>query len=469
MAHWLDRRDPHNIGNMDWLRRPGRRGTLALVLPQALALALSFAACGGGDFPSDRTWESAHFVYKTRAAEADACPDILVALEEHFAVMQATLGFSWPAGQKVTYHKFVDQADLRANSDCGAAVGCVDGTSVQTATAFDGHELVHAYLAPTGFPPWMLLEGTAVALACQLPAYPRPTLSWRQAFGADRMGGDLRGAGAWLAGFLLRSRPVASFLGLYGGTGHPASAEAFAGRFEEIYGASLDDSWTMVTALDQPPVICPWECSRPSIPLDGSTPVSPVMGCGMGSGQTFELTEEAEVVATLTGRAAFGLGGCGDGSLPPTSFWTSSDGGTSFGVYRLAAGRYFLGGPAQGATLTLARFPAETWVRSTCALTSSPPPWMNLVGGLYLALPRGTWHVPMSWQTERMVLVYPSLTAAAPAVLVCPGCDPTAAACQPASTAAPFASSLVGASILHVTSTPAAGGSDLSQVTVSGR
>ena len=201
---------------------------------RALAASVLLASCGDKSLP-DVVWESEHFVYKTRTSEQAACPDVLTGLEEHFDVMQGALGFSWPAGEKITYLKFLDGEDLAENSDCpGGALGCIDDLSVQTPFPFDAHELVHAYLWPTGYPPWMLLEGAAVALSCQLGAYPPPSLSWRDAYASDRQGGALRGAGGWLSGFALRHRPVGNFLELYSRAGHDISPDAFAALFEEI-------------------------------------------------------------------------------------------------------------------------------------------------------------------------------------------------------------------------------------------
>jgi hypothetical protein len=446
-------------------RRSNQRLRSATRILQLMAAA-SLAGCGGGpNLPGDRTWESDQFVYKTRTGETNACPDAPTILQEHFSVMQQALGFSWPAGTKVTYYKFIDDDDLRKNSECGDAVGCTNGTAVETASTIDGHELVHAYLWPTGFPPWLLVEGAAVALSCQMAAYPRPTVSWQEAFQADRMGGGLRGPGSWLTGFLLRSRPVPSFLQLYGRAPHGASPAAFAVLFEEIYGESLDDVWAQVTALEQPPVICPWECSRPAVPVDGLEAIAPTRVCGTGLGQTFVLDSESELVASVSGSGGFGIGGCGDGSTPPPSFWFA-DGGASFGHYVLRAGTYFFVPPADGATLTMTARSGGTWVTSACTAPVTPPPWADLEGSLHLAIPRGTWRLALSWTTARLVTAYPPFASSAPDAVICPSCDSPPTVCAPASADQPFAESYAGTRFLQLDFAPPPGGPEFAAFTI---
>jgi len=167
---------------------------LAPALLAAAALAAQ-VGCGGRNLPGDVTWESEHFAYKTRTGEQVACADILATLEDHFQSMQRVIGFDWPQGAKVTYYKFENVVDYKANSDCGAtADACAPGTTVETSEAFNPHELVHAYLHETGFPPPLLLEGAAVALSCASWRRAQPTLSWREAFGLTASGPRARAA-----------------------------------------------------------------------------------------------------------------------------------------------------------------------------------------------------------------------------------------------------------------------------------
>ena len=159
--------------------------------------------------------------------------------------------------------------------------------------------------APTGFPPWLILEGVAVALSCQLELYQRPNGDWRDVYPLPNSGprsSELYGAGGWLTGFLLRSRPIESFMLLYGRATQAMPAAAFASLFEEIYGESEDYVWAQVTALARPPIICPWECTRPSFQADGGTSVPSATVCGIGAGHTLELLDSRDLVVSLTGR-----------------------------------------------------------------------------------------------------------------------------------------------------------------------
>jgi hypothetical protein len=406
--------------------------------------------------------------YQARAGERSACGDIVGPLEEHFQLMQGVLGFSWPAGRQVTYYKFADAGDLSDNSECGDAAACTNGSAVQTALSFNGHELIHAYLAPTGFPPWLILEGVAVALSCQLELYEQPNGDWRDVYPLPNSGprsSELYGAGGWLTGFLLRSRPIESFMLLYGRATQAMTADAFASLFEEIYGESLDYVWAQVTALARPPIICPWECTRPSFQADGVTSVPSATVCGIGAGHTLELLDSRDLVVSLTGSSSFRIGSCGTGSLAPATFW-SGNGIAGVGAYRLSAGKYFFGGPAMGDTMTLAAFPAETWITSTCAAQAQAPPWADLRGSLYLALPDGVWNVPLSWSEPRLVVVYPPFTSTTAAASVCPACDSAQAQCSAATQDSPFAATVSGSRFLRVTSSPTPGGSEFAEVSV---
>jgi hypothetical protein len=92
-------------------------GAIALFAPVA------FAACGRESLPSDMRFQTAHFDYLTRASDDSICRDLAGPLEDHFAALQAYLGFDWPTRQKVTYHKFADGADFAANNQCPTASG----------------------------------------------------------------------------------------------------------------------------------------------------------------------------------------------------------------------------------------------------------------------------------------------------------------------------------------------------------
>jgi hypothetical protein len=437
--------------------RPGR----ALV-----AAAAALAGCGGRNLPGDVTWESEHFVYKTRTGEQTACADILPALEDHFRTMQQAIGFDWPAGAKVTYYKFEDVVDYHANSDCAAtADACAPGITVETSEVFNPHELVHTYLHETGFPPPLLLEGAAVALSCASWRRSRPAIPWREAYGLPASGpraAELYSAGGWLAGYLLATRGTRAFVDFYRDAGYGRPAAEFAATFARIYGESLDDVWAEMIAAGRPPAFCPWECSRPQAPLDGVTPVASGAACGLEPTQAITLAQPSELVATLTGVSNFSLGICGAGSVPPAIFFATS-GVASRVDYLLAAGDYFTTGPTAAGTLTLAAHPPGTFIRSAsdCTTPATPAPWLDQTGDLTVVVPRGTWHADLSWSSPADVAFYlppPPSTAS-----LCPSCDAAADACAaPPSTFEP----LQGTQTLRVNAAPAAGGPELVEVSL---
>ena len=211
-------------------------------------LLLVTPACGSDSVPWGHTWSSTHFIYLTRAADTEACPDLLPLLEAHAQTIHETLGLAWPTDRKVTYHRFRDQADFIANGDCPYAGACTPGTTVESANAFHRHELVHAYLFPFGFPPDLILEGAAVALSCELDMYSRPTSSWQEAYSSDPHRG-----GGWLVGHLLRRYGPELFLRLYARVPIGASASEFESMFNRIYPDPLETIWgQMIAAANRP-------------------------------------------------------------------------------------------------------------------------------------------------------------------------------------------------------------------------
>jgi hypothetical protein len=426
----------------------------------ALLAAAALAGCGGGrNLPGDVTWESEHFVYKTRTGEQVACADALPALEEHFQAMQRVIGFDWPAGAKVSYYKFENVVDYQTNNECGAAGNaCAPGTTVQTSEAFNPHELVHAYLRHTGYPPALLLEGAAVALSCASWRRPQPAASWRDAFGVSTSGplaNDVYNAGGWLAGYLLATRGAPAFVDLYRDAPAGQSANEFAATFTRVYGESLDDVWTEMIAAGRPPAFCPWECSRPQAPLDGVTPVATHAACGFEPTHAITLTQPSELVATLTGVSNFSLGICGAGSVPPATFYPAVRAPTRVD-YVLAAGAYYVTGPVGAASLLLAAHPPGTFVRSECASAATAPPWVDQIGDVAVVAPRGTWHVDFSWWAPADVTLTPPPPPSTASL--CPTCDAAGDTCA-VPTSSPV--TVQGMRTLRVDAAPVAGGPEL--------
>ena len=307
-----------------------RRAPVALVV----VVCCGGAACGP-DLP-DRLTRSEHVRYFTRAADDDVCPALLDELEEHGQVIADRLGIERTV---VTYYKYLSAADYAANADCGPdASACARNATVNSTVAFDRHELVHTYLASYGSPPRLFMEGAAVALSCE--RYPRPQGSWRDALKADRLSPKLYGAGGWLVGYMMRMFRKTWFVNLYGSLQINATEDQIATVFQSIYHMSLDDVWTAAIGEKQTPVVCEWECGRPTIPADAA-PHELTAACGSGAThRTVDVPGEGVTRWVLEGGADVSVQSC-DGFDAPLDKITSN---TAKGALLapLTTGRYII-------------------------------------------------------------------------------------------------------------------------------
>jgi len=389
---------------------------LARAVPVWLALA---PACGDDapDLPSDQTWSSAHFDYHTRRTETRACADVLGPLERHFATLQAYLGFAWPDGTKVQYEKFVDDTDAVAHAGCAdGRAGCAPDTSVRTGAVLDEHELVHAYLFPTGFPPPVLQEGAAEALSCGAATYGKPAVGPDDLAGLSAVGprpSVTYGAGAWLVGYLLDQLGPQRFLQLYGMLGHQASTAEMDAAFRAVYGQGLDDLWAAAVSEDHPRNTCVWECSQDALALDGD-PVSTDGTCGVEVQHPFTLDAEASISFTTT--ANMEVRGCGAANPPPTII---VGGRPVLALYHLPAGTYFVEHDPGPGTLT-GKGDASATLNLDCASAtdaSGLAPGVNV----YVAVPRAD--TPWFLATPAASGITVLLTASGEAAELCTGCD----------------------------------------------
>jgi hypothetical protein len=367
-----------------------------------VALApVALAACSSGNnLPSDLRFRTAHFDYYARATDDTICPDLAGPLEDHFATLQSYFGFDWPAGRKVTYYKFADMADFAANDDCPAeAGGCTNSYSdVESINGLDVHELVHAYLFATGYPPQVLVEGVAVALSCTATVNSyfteKPTDTWDQLAGAMFSTQDpvtVYRDGSWLVGYLLDVYGPQPFMTLYTSLEAGVDATTMDAAFQKIYGQSLADIWAAVLADSQPRNVCIWQCSRPPIALDGSA-LDTTGVCGTDSEQPFTLTEESVVSFSTTG-ANIQLGPCGQVNPPPDLRNGRFTGGV-MALYDLPAGSYFLEHNPLPGTITAGLDPAA--LSQTCASATDLAALSN-AAMLYVAVPpaQTTWFLPL--------------------------------------------------------------------------
>src|SRR5262249_20456297 len=146
--------------------------------------------------------------------------------------------------------------------------GCTLDASARTTAVLDEHELVHAYLYPTGNPPPVLQEGVAVALSCGAATFGKPVVGPDDLAGLSALGPralDTYGAGAWLVGYLLDQLGPQRFVQLYGMLGHQVSTAQMDAAFRAVYGQGLADLWTAAVGEDHPRNTCVWECSQEAI------------------------------------------------------------------------------------------------------------------------------------------------------------------------------------------------------------
>jgi hypothetical protein len=355
-----------------------------------VALFVAIPACSNGpsaDLPSDVLWTSAHFDYHTRSMDTEVCPAVLGTLEAHFTELQSYLGFRWPAGTRVDYEKFVDSRDFAAHSDCPPeAGGCAQGTEAESPLALDEHELVHAYLAPTGWPPPVLVEGIAVALSCTSTDYGRPTLTYDQLAStpSGAAATETYSAGAWLVGYILDVSGPAAFMQLYGSLAHDASTADLDTAFRRVLGRGLADVWSAALADSQPRNACVWECSRPAIALDGQ-PIDTAGACGPEIPRPFTLGAEA-TIAFESSAASVTLGPCGAVDPPADGLSGTS---SVVALYHLPAGAYFVRtSPVPG---TLTGIPDASATLSTdCAAAITPPALTRPDANIFVAVPAST-------------------------------------------------------------------------------
>jgi hypothetical protein len=406
-----------------------------------LLLGCGSSAPPDGKLPADARWLSEHFDYRTRAADTTTCADVTTTLEEHFSTLNHYLGFTWPAGQRIVYYKFLDSDDFDANSDCPLeAGGCAKPATVNSPTPLDEHELVHAYLYPTGFPPWILVEGAATALSCTARHYedPKPDLAWDQLAGVAAPTVDpvsVYRAGSWLFGYLLDVFGPGPFMTLYGTLAHNASAADMDAAFRQIYGEDLATIWAAAIGEDRPRNTCLWECSRPPIVLDGST-IDTAGTCGAEIYRPFTLGSDATVAFSISG-ASFTIGPCGPNRVPAGGLNGNLPGGM-LALFRLASGSYFIEhNPIAGSITTSGD--AFASLASTCAAATDEAGLDR--PNVYAAVPASStpWYVPRprsSTSAALQVQADPGASAS-----ICASCD--ASSCADPSQAGAWASGQV--------------------------
>ena len=321
----------------------GRRGAILFAVVSLLAAP---AGCERDrDFPSDALWESAHFRYHTRNGEKAACAGVLTELERHFELMQAYLGFPWPEGRKVDYFKYRDRSDYEANADCPAQTGgCTAGSAVMTYSTLQEHELVHAYLAPSGSPPTFFVEGVASAIGRDEPVASLTEIpSWQDVVALPV--GDRSGVytyGSWFVSYLLHRYGAEPFVELYQHLDNEsASAEQIAAIFATVYGEALDTVWNAASASGKR-IRCVniWPCSTAGMVMDGTPQVLGQSCDGSTNARTFTLDAETDVVISGGVMSYYAPVSCGEDALVVSGDYRGDVVHPT--IAHVAAGKYFV-------------------------------------------------------------------------------------------------------------------------------
>jgi len=301
--------------------------------------------------PVERQWQSEHFRYLSRTGDS-VCKGVTKVLERHFATLQSYLDFEWPSDRRITYYKYLDDADLDENGSCSpfnsACFYAEHG--VQTASGLQTHELVHAYLAPTGRRHLLVEEGLAQSLSCgpSVPLRPQPVdvdvafepSSWQ----SNDLSGfrDLYASAQWFVGWLLRTRGPKPFMHWYQALNIEHDHAVAATSFETVYGGQLDEAWTAAFTSEDPDTGCVrvWECaSSPfeSLPLTASCDQTP-------NARTVDV-EQAAWFVQRSERGGLMVSSCGTTPPPAHQGWlrstTEGQAGDAFAIW-LEPGRYFV-------------------------------------------------------------------------------------------------------------------------------
>ncbi len=321
-----------------------------LLLGVALPLLASIG-CGDHGAGPDPRWTSTHFWYYAEPDDPAPCASVTDLLERHFAVMQAYLGFDWPAGQMIQYNKFRDGTAFRASATCQTGtVACLSEGRVESTIAFDQHELIHAYLAPSGRPPALFEEGVAMALSWQImtcnaltnPA--PPALSWADAIllGDPNTNGGIYLSGARLVGHLLRRYDPSLFVRLYRALPRTTTPEIVSNQMMELYGKSGDELWA--EAISDPGCVTVWPCARDPLPLDGNEAHLAASCAGIDHDQrTVDLSTQSNVLLSTNADPQLSLLACDpDAPAPPSFLFPTSNAPLLTGLINLGPGKYFL-------------------------------------------------------------------------------------------------------------------------------
>ncbi len=319
-----------------------------------LALLVGIASgCQGIDLPDDRKWSSDHFVYHTREGDDSVCPGIVDTLEQHFESISDYLRFQWPEGKKIHYYKFSDVGDLKNVDPCPLdAGGCHEKGRIYSSRPLDLHELIHAYLDPTGLPPRLFSEGIAETYSCKGLVLSEPvSMDWRDVIADDTWEDKtVYRIGHRLVGNLMNTYGPKKFLEMYGQIPFTASETDIERAFEAVYDVSLDEVWATANAIDDPASLCifAWECAASPQALD-STKETLLGACDQSDRyRSFELLDQT-TVSLETGPHFVYLRSCTNVTNAPDGQEVDGLALNPYGPHfvDLEPGRYFLRSDAE--------------------------------------------------------------------------------------------------------------------------
>jgi hypothetical protein len=347
------------------------------------------------DLPDDVVWVSPHFAYHSRSGDPSVCEGILSKLEQHLSAMQALLGFSWPDGRTIHYYKFTTQEDFATKSPCpGGSAACTERNSIYAYTAFEQHELIHGYLWPTGLPPAVIAEGTALALVCNRAIPESPSLSLKDALSVGNPLSDQRvyETGARFVRYLIDAYGPRAFLRFYAELNRGSWFGDLDQAMHAVFDVSADVAWA--AALATPPS-CPhpYECSRERIPLDG-TPIDVASTCGLVEDtRTFDLTNDQVVV---TGASSVFVGICEPIRFSTIRVTAGGSADEQVGLMQLPEGHYYLSVRDPEPTTVKATAATVPWAGVDCAALAS----LSLPAGQPADLRVSVAAIPPSWAVK---------------------------------------------------------------------
>jgi hypothetical protein len=400
---------------------PTTHGNRILGGVAATFLILSCQTNEGHNLPNDVVWNSTHFAYHSRSGDGYVCQDIVAKLEQHFSSIQAALGFDWPKGRVIHYHKFETQEDFAVNSPCpGGSAACTDRDDVYSYRVFEQHELIHAYLWPIGLPPPVITEGAAVALVCNQAISSTPSLSLLDAMRVRDALADQRvyDTGGRLVRYLLTTYGAELFLRFYSILHTTSSFEDLDRAMLTVFGNGAEDIWTATLASV---VSCPpaFECSRSPLPLDGS-PTSIFPTCGLLSDvRTFDLAATADIA--IAGPSFLSVASCDSIAFSKVTV-TSDNAGAQLGLVTLPKGHYYVDIRTAEPTIVRMSTDVTPWAGVDC---SALQPLLLATGAqqdLRISVPpdEPIWIVKVSFQDPRQLTVrLPSRTT----LSACPDCS----------------------------------------------